>query len=97
MARPKKQLPPPKNHQLTIQFTKDLYNILTTDATAAGLPKPNVSGSFIIRCYLLITKILSSFPLCSQKQVIGKTILRILALHVSFYKSPADINELSPG
>ena len=39
MARPKKQLPPPKDHQLTIRFTKDLYDVLTADAAAAGLPR----------------------------------------------------------
>ena len=39
MARPKKQLPPPKDHQLTIRFTEDLFNVLTTDAAAAGLPR----------------------------------------------------------
>lgn len=37
MARPKKQLPPPKNHQLTIQFTKDLYDVLKADVVTAGL------------------------------------------------------------
>lgn len=39
MARPKKQLPPAKDHQLTIRFTKELYNVLTADAEAAGLPR----------------------------------------------------------
>ena len=39
MARPKKQLPPPKDHQLTIRLTKDLYDVLTADAAAAGLPR----------------------------------------------------------
>lgn len=39
MARPKKQLPPPKDHQLTIRFTEELFNILTVDAGAAGLPR----------------------------------------------------------
>lgn len=39
MARPKKQLPPSKDHQLTIRFTEELFNVLTTDAKAAGLPR----------------------------------------------------------
>lgn len=39
MARPKKQLPPSKDHQLTIRFTGELFNVLTTDAKAAGLPR----------------------------------------------------------
>lgn len=39
MARPKKQLPPPKDHQLTIRFTEELFNVLTVDAKAAGLPR----------------------------------------------------------
>ena len=39
MARPKKQLPPAKDHQLTIRFTEELYNVLTADAEAAGLPR----------------------------------------------------------
>lgn len=39
MARPKKQLPPAKNHQLTIRFTEELYTVLTADAEAAGLPR----------------------------------------------------------
>lgn len=39
MTRPKKQLPPPKDHQLTIRFTEELFNVLTADAKAAGLPR----------------------------------------------------------
>ena len=39
MARPKKQLPPAKDHQLTIRFTEELYNVLTAAAEAAGLPR----------------------------------------------------------
>lgn len=39
MARPKKKLPPAKDHQLTIRFTEELFNILTSDAKAAGLPR----------------------------------------------------------
>ena len=39
MARPKKQLPPAKDHQLTIRFTEELYNVLTADAEAAVLPR----------------------------------------------------------
>lgn len=39
MARPKKQLPPAKDHQLSIRFTEELYNVLTADAEAAGLPR----------------------------------------------------------
>lgn len=39
MVRPKKQIPPPKDHQLTIRFTKELFNVLTADAEAAGLPR----------------------------------------------------------
>lgn len=39
MVRPKKKLPPPKDHQLTIRFTEELYNVLTSDAEAAGMPR----------------------------------------------------------
>lgn len=39
MARPKKKLPPPKDHQLTIRFTEELFNVLTSDAEAAGMPR----------------------------------------------------------
>lgn len=39
MTQPKKQLPPPKDHQLTIRFTEELFNILIADAEAAGLPR----------------------------------------------------------
>lgn len=39
MTRPKKQLPLPKDHQLTIRFTEELFNILTADAKAASLPR----------------------------------------------------------
>ena len=39
MARPKKQLPSAKDHQLTIRFTEELYNVLTAAAEAAGLPR----------------------------------------------------------
>lgn len=38
-GKAKKQLPPPKDHQLTIRLTKDLYDVLTADAAAAGLPR----------------------------------------------------------
>lgn len=50
MARPKKQLPPPKDHQLTIRFTKDLYDALTTDAAAAGLPRTEYIRQLITNC-----------------------------------------------
>lgn len=39
MARPKKQTPPPKDYQLTIRFTKELYDALTADAASASLPR----------------------------------------------------------
>ena len=39
MAKPKKKIPPAKDHQLTIRFTEDLFNVLTADAEAAGLPR----------------------------------------------------------
>ncbi|MDO4299469.1 MAG: hypothetical protein Q4C59_13515 [Lachnospiraceae bacterium] len=38
MARPKKQLPPPKDHQLSIRFTEELFDVLVNDAAAAGMP-----------------------------------------------------------
>lgn len=39
MARPKKQIPPAKDHQLSIRFTEELFDVLTADAEAAGLPR----------------------------------------------------------
>lgn len=36
---PKKQLLPPKNQQLTIRFTKELFNVLITNAEVAGLSR----------------------------------------------------------
>lgn len=39
MARPKKVMPPNKNHQITIRFTEELFDVLTKDAEAAQLPR----------------------------------------------------------
>ena len=39
MARPKKQIPPAKDHQLSIRVTEELFDVLTADAEAAGLPR----------------------------------------------------------
>ena len=39
MARPKKEAPPPKDYQITLRMTKDLYDVLTADAKAARLPR----------------------------------------------------------
>ena len=39
MARPKKESPPPKDYQITLRMTKDLYDVLTADAKAARLPR----------------------------------------------------------
>lgn len=39
MARPKKHLPPAKDHQISLRLTEDLYNVLTADAAASGLPR----------------------------------------------------------
>jgi len=39
MSRPKKELPPIKDRQLTIRFTEELFDVLTNDAKASGLPR----------------------------------------------------------
>lgn len=39
MARPKKHLPPAKDHQISLRLTEDLYDVLTADAAASGLPR----------------------------------------------------------
>lgn len=39
MARPKKTTPPIKNHQISIRFTEELFDVLTKDAEAARLPR----------------------------------------------------------
>jgi len=39
MARPKKTLTPKKDYQITIRFTKELYDVLTKDALSSRLPR----------------------------------------------------------
>ena len=39
MSRPKKTLPPSKDKQLTIRFTDKLFEALSKDAKASGLPR----------------------------------------------------------
>ena len=39
MARPKKNTPPIKSHQISIRFTEELFGVLTRDAEAARLPR----------------------------------------------------------
>lgn len=39
MARPKKHLPPAKDHQISLRLTEELYDVLTADAAASGLPR----------------------------------------------------------
>jgi hypothetical protein len=39
MARPKKDFPPVKSREIKIRFTEELFDVLTKDAEAAGLPR----------------------------------------------------------
>ena len=39
MSRPKKTIPPKKEHQISIRLTDDLYNAITEDAKKAKLPR----------------------------------------------------------
>ena len=39
MSRPEKDIPPKKEHQISIRLTDALYNAITADAKAAHLPR----------------------------------------------------------
>ena len=48
MARPKKSIPPAKNREIKIRFTKELYNVLTNEALAARIPRTEYIRQLIL-------------------------------------------------
>ena len=47
MSRPKKEIPPRKEHQITIRLTDELLEAITNDAKAAHLPRTEYIRSLI--------------------------------------------------
>lgn len=47
MSRPKKKIPPKKEHQISIRLTDDLYTAITEDAKKAHLPRTEYVRSLI--------------------------------------------------
>lgn len=56
MARPKKSLPPPKSHQITVRFTQELFDLLTENAEAARLPRAEYIRKLITNHHPIIKR-----------------------------------------